>query len=137
MGGTSRWDLAQHKKGSRSSSSSGSGRTRGLRQRIQPLLLLLQLAWRIWPAWIALLMSVGSSMLVFPLFTCVDTSGHMGERLPQVGGTMGARVCPVCVSPGGRGTRAGGAAWTVPEGDNAVGVWQRGRTGKGGSLRSL
>lgn len=81
-GTSSHWDLS-HQKKPRISSSSGS-KGGGLMQRLQPLLLLLQLAWRIWPAWLALLMSVGSSMLLFPLFTCVDTSGRLGDRLPQV-----------------------------------------------------
>lgn len=76
---SSRWDLGHGKK-PRVDSSSSKGRRGGIR----PLVLLLQLAWRIWPAWLALLMSVGSSMLVFPLFTCVDTTGRLGQRLPQV-----------------------------------------------------
>jgi hypothetical protein len=80
-GTSSHWDLAHPKKPRSSSSGSKGG---GFMQRLQPLLLLLQLAWRIWPAWLALLMSVGSSMLLFPLFTCVDTSGRLGDRLPQV-----------------------------------------------------
>jgi hypothetical protein len=77
VGQASRWDLAHPKKSQKGSGGGG-------KSRLQPLLLLLQLAWRIWPAWVALLMSVGSSMLVFPLFTCVDTTGKLGERLPQV-----------------------------------------------------
>lgn len=80
----SRWDPPS-KKRSGGSSGSKQGQRRGLVHRLQPVLLLLQLAWRIWPAILALAMSVGSSMLVFPLFTCVDTSGRLGERLPQVG----------------------------------------------------
>jgi len=86
-----RWDPPKKHRGGSSSSSWGSR----LMRRLQPVLLLLQLAWRIWPAWTALLLSVGSSMLVFPLFTCVDTSGSLGERLPQ--------VCEVCGARGGGG----------------------------------
>jgi hypothetical protein len=77
----SRWNHHSRKRHSGGSSSNKQG---WLMRRLQPLLLLLQLAWRIWPAWVALLMSVGSSMLVFPLFTCVGTNGRLGDRLPQV-----------------------------------------------------
>lgn len=80
---SSKWDLG-HKNKSRVDSSSSSSKRRSGGGGIRQLLLLLQLAWRIWPAWLALLMSVGSSMLVFPLFTCVDTTGRLGQRLPQV-----------------------------------------------------
>jgi hypothetical protein len=70
------------------------GRSRGLlaglRARLAPLAQLLRLAWRIWPAAVALLLSVGSSMLAFPLFTYVATTGSLGERLPQVRGKAGA-----------------------------------------------
>jgi hypothetical protein len=86
-----RWDHSSRKRHSGGSSSSKQG---WLMRHLQPLLLLLQLAWRIWPAWLALLMSVGSSMLLFPLFTCVGTNGRLGDRLPQVRGWFGTgRAC--------------------------------------------
>lgn len=80
-----RWDHHSKKRHSGGSSNSKQG---WLMRHLQPLMLLLQLAWRIWPAWLALLMSVGSSMLVFPLFTCVGTNGRLGDRLPQVRGRL-------------------------------------------------
>ena len=45
---------------------------------------LRTLAWRVSPAALAIFLSVGSSMLVFPFFTYVHSTGLLGERLPQV-----------------------------------------------------
>ncbi len=42
------------------------------------------LAWRVSPAALSIFLSVGTSMLVFPFFTYVHTTGVLGERLPQV-----------------------------------------------------
>jgi hypothetical protein len=44
-----------------------------------------KLGLRIWPAWLGLLLSVGSSMLAFPFFTYVPSDGTWGQRLPEVG----------------------------------------------------
>ena len=38
----------------------------------------------IWPAAFSLFLSVGTSILVFPFFTFVPTSGYLGSMLPQV-----------------------------------------------------
>lgn len=46
---------------------------------------LRMLALRVSPAAFAIFLSVGSSMLVFPFFTYVHSTGLLGERLPQVG----------------------------------------------------
>ena len=37
-----------------------------------------------WPAAAALFLSVSTSILVFPFFTYVPTSGYLGDLLPQV-----------------------------------------------------
>lgn len=42
------------------------------------------LAWRVSPAALCIFLSVGTSMLVFPFFTYVHSTGLLGERLPQV-----------------------------------------------------
>ena len=42
------------------------------------------LAWRVSPAALSIFLSVGTSMLVFPFFTYVHSTGLLGERLPQV-----------------------------------------------------
>lgn len=47
---------------------------------------------RIWPAALALTLSVSSSMALFPLFTYVPSSGMLGEALPEVRYIMGG-VC--------------------------------------------
>lgn len=39
----------------------------------------------IWPAAVALFLSISTSTLVFPFFTYVPSSGFFGEMLPQVG----------------------------------------------------
>jgi hypothetical protein len=98
-----------------------------LRRRAAPLLLLARIAWRIWPAAAALSLSVGSSMLVFPLFTYVGTDGPLGEHLPQVRRCVWARACVRSASAGGvlvpqapqrrvrsAGCRAGSCAAAVP-----------------------
>jgi hypothetical protein len=46
---------------------------------------LLRLALQISPAALAIFLSVGSSMLVFPFFTYVRSTGLLGEKLPEVG----------------------------------------------------
>eukprot|EP00878_Enallax_costatus_P011275 GHUV01011772.1.p1 GENE.GHUV01011772.1~~GHUV01011772.1.p1 ORF type:complete len:284 (+),score=84.73 GHUV01011772.1:550-1401(+) len=51
---------------------------------ITPLIQLLQLGAVIWPACLGLMMSVGSSMMVFPFFTFVPHTGLFGEHFPQV-----------------------------------------------------
>lgn len=57
---------------------------RGLAACSAPLVRLLQLGGAIWPAWLGLLLSVGSSMLAFPFFTFVPHHGAFGQQLPQV-----------------------------------------------------
>jgi hypothetical protein len=52
---------------------------------------LLRLALQVSPAALALLLSVGTSMLVFPFFTYVRSTGLFGEHLPQVGAAPGGR----------------------------------------------
>ena len=47
-------------------------------------LALKSLAWKVSPAALSIFLSVGTSMLVFPFFTYVHSTGLMGERLPQV-----------------------------------------------------
>ena len=42
------------------------------------------LAQGIWPALLALCLSVSTSILVFPFFPYVPTSGYFGDALPQV-----------------------------------------------------
>jgi hypothetical protein len=42
------------------------------------------LAWRISPAMVAIFLSVGTSMLVFPYFTYMHSTGLLGDRLAQV-----------------------------------------------------
>ncbi|GAX81468.1 hypothetical protein CEUSTIGMA_g8897.t1 [Chlamydomonas eustigma] len=42
------------------------------------------LAWKVAPAAISIFLSVGTSMLVFPFFTYVQSTGLFGERLAQV-----------------------------------------------------
>lgn len=49
---------------------------------------LWAIAWRISPAMLSILLSVGTSMLVFPFFTYMKSTGLLGVRLAQVG--MGA-----------------------------------------------
>lgn len=50
----------------------------------KPDVPLLSLAWRISPAALSIFLSVGTSMLVFPFFTYMHTSGLFGERFVQV-----------------------------------------------------
>lgn len=45
---------------------------------------LSTLAWRVSPAAFSIFLSVGTSMLVFPFFTYVHTTGLFGDRLAQV-----------------------------------------------------
>jgi hypothetical protein len=45
---------------------------------------LKSLAWKVSPAALSIFLSVGTSMLVFPFFTYVHSTGLLGERLPQV-----------------------------------------------------
>ena len=47
-------------------------------------LALRSLAWKVSPAALSIFLSVGTSMLVFPFFTYVHSTGLMRERLPQV-----------------------------------------------------
>ncbi|KAL6763078.1 hypothetical protein V8C86DRAFT_2507052 [Haematococcus lacustris] len=50
----------------------------------KPDMPLLTLAWRISPAMLAIFLSVGTSMLVFPFFTFVRSTGLLSDRLAQV-----------------------------------------------------
>jgi len=55
-----------------------------------PSLLVLRPSWPqalahgIWPAALALFLSVSTSILIFPFFPYVPTSGYFGDALPQV-----------------------------------------------------
>lgn len=51
---------------------------------ITPSVQLFQLGTVIWPACLGLMISVGSSMMVFPFFTFVPHTGFFGEHIPQV-----------------------------------------------------
>jgi hypothetical protein len=45
---------------------------------------LVSIAWKVSPAALSIFLSVGTSMLVFPLFTFVRSTGLLGDRLAQV-----------------------------------------------------
>ncbi|DBA76841.1 TPA: hypothetical protein ACH3X2_008856 [Trebouxia sp. C0005] len=68
----------------------------GSRTPSAPSLLALRPSWPqalahgIWPAALALFLSVSTSILIFPFFPYVPTSGYFGDALPQV--LFGARV---------------------------------------------
>ncbi|DBB16535.1 TPA: hypothetical protein ACH3X3_014799 [Trebouxia sp. C0006] len=68
----------------------------GSRTPSAPSLLVLRPSWPqalahgIWPAALALFLSVSTSILIFPFFPYVPTSGYFGDALPQV--LFGARV---------------------------------------------
>eukprot|EP00798_Chlamydomonas_sp_ICE-L_P014566 gene14566-20607_t len=51
-----------------------------MKRDMRPFLL----AWRISPAMFAMFLSVGTSMIVFPFFTFMHSTGLLHERLPQV-----------------------------------------------------
>lgn len=86
--------------GSHSSSDSGTYSARGIHgygahpkggeagedKTKKPEVPLWRIAVRITPAAFAIFLSVGTSMLVFPFFTFMHSTGLMGARLPQVGG---------------------------------------------------
>ncbi len=62
----------------------------GSRTPSTPSLLALRPSWPqalahgIWPAALALFLSVSTSILIFPFFPYVPTSGYFGDALPQV-----------------------------------------------------
>ncbi len=64
----------------------------GSRTPSAPSLLALRPSWPqalahgIWPAALALFLSVSTSILIFPFFPYVPTSGYFGDALPQVCG---------------------------------------------------
>ncbi|KAL0033491.1 hypothetical protein WJX77_011956 [Trebouxia sp. C0004] len=68
----------------------------GSRTPSAPSLMALRPSWPqalahgIWPAALALFLSVSTSILIFPFFPYVPTSGYFGDALPQV--LFGARV---------------------------------------------
>lgn len=63
-------------------------------KRSLPLVTLL---WLISPSAISLFLSVGSSMLVFPFFTYIKSTGPLGSRLPEVREVQGLESQRVCV----------------------------------------
>ncbi len=78
----------------------------------KPEVPLLAVAWRIGPAALSIFLSVGTSMLVFPFFTYMRSTGLLAERLPQVRAPTGllhsrSRSLARCRQ---RGPRAGSPA---------------------------
>ena len=64
----------------------------------KPDLALRRVLLRISPAMLAIFLSVGTSMLVFPFFTFMRSTGLLGVRLAQVCGCVwGARGCLFCL----------------------------------------
>lgn len=76
--------------------SNGSGDYRGVmvsgdESKVSKELPFWRLAARIFPAAASIAISVGTSMLIFPFFTYMHSTGLMGVRLPQVRGVAEQR----------------------------------------------
>lgn len=56
------------------------------------------LAQGIWPAVLALVLSVSTSILVFPFFPYVPSNGRFGDALPQVGHIQVALCAHLCIT---------------------------------------
>ncbi len=76
----------------------------GSRTPSAPSLLVLRPSWPqalahgIWPAALALFLSVSTSILIFPFFPYVPTSGYFGDALPQVCSFASCLSHPRCIS---------------------------------------
>lgn len=56
----------------------------------------MALAQGVWPAALALFLSVSTSILLFPFFPYVPSSGGFGNALPQVGQDLTAAQAWLC-----------------------------------------
>lgn len=61
-----------------------SPQSRGTAMPALPYLGMQALGRSIWPAGLALFLSVSTSILVFPFFPYIPSSGYFGVALPQV-----------------------------------------------------